>query len=321
MPRIGQIFVLAFCSCALLSCTWNKQRLAEKPVVKVDDQELSLKDFSDSLSKQLKNFDGLVARSPGQIQRARDSVIRDFLLQAIILRFAKAQGIEISKQEREDEANRIRATYPDDSAFRKVLAEENIALNEWKKSVDESLIQQKVFATFRAKIQKPTEAEIKAYYDENKDRFKHPERVYIRQIVVDEFSKASDLRDAVKKKDFSELARKFSVAPEAKSGGVVGWVDKGSVDIFEKAFTQSTGSVSQVLESPYGFHIFKVDKKEPAGLRRLDEVRSLVENLIISQKEQKEYTQWLDKEIRSARVLIDYELIKQLKVETRTQDW
>lgn len=321
MPRIGQILVLAFCSCALVSCTWNKQRLAEKPVVKVDDQELSLKDFSDSLSKQLKNFDGLVARSPGQIQRARDSVIRDFLLQAIILRFAKAQGIEISKQEREDEANRIRATYPDDSAFRKVLAEENIALNEWKKSVDENLIQQKVFATFRAKIQKPTEVEIKAYYDENKDRFKHPERVYIRQIVVDEFSKASDLRDAVKKKDFSELARKFSVAPEAKSGGVVGWIDKGSVDIFEKAFTQSTGSVSQVLESPYGFHIFKVDKKEPAGLRRLDEVRSLIENLILSQKEQKEYTQWLDKEIRSARVLIDYELIKQLKVETRTQDW
>lgn len=321
MPRIGQILVLAFCSCALVSCTWNKQRLAEKPVVKVDDQELSLKDFSDSLSKQLKNFDGLVARSPGQIQRARDSVIRDFLLQAIILRFAKAQGIEISKQEREDEANRIRATYPDDQAFRKVLAEENIALNEWKKTVDENLIQQKVFATFRTKIQKPTEVEIKAYYDENKDRFKHPDRVYIRQIVVDEFSKASDLRDAVKKKDFSELARKFSVAPEAKSGGVVGWVDKGSVDIFEKAFTQSTGSVSQVLESPYGFHIFKVDKKEPAGLRRLDEVRSLVENLIISQREQKEYTQWLDKEIRSARVLIDYELIKQLKVETRTQDW
>lgn len=309
------------CTCLLISsCHWNSRKVGELPVVKINNEQMSLKEFSDDLSKHLKNFDAIVAKNPGQIQRVRDLVIREFLMQKLLERYAKEQKISISQKEWDEEVAVVRASYPDDLAFRKVLVEENLSLNEWKKSVKDSLLQKKVFQTFRAKITKPTEEEIKKHYEENKDRFKHPERIWLRQIVVDDYGKALDIKEAVRKKDFGELAKKFSVAPEAKTGGVVGWVDKGSVDIFDKAFTQSTGSVSQVLESPYGFHLFKVDKKEGSGLRRIDEVKSLIEQLLISQREQKEYTQWLDQQIRSSQVMVDYDLIKQLQVETRTQD-
>ncbi len=304
----------------LPGCHFNSRKVGELPVVKVNEQQLSLKEFSDELSKQLKNFDALVAKNPNQIQRVRDIVIRDFLLHSLIQDFATKNNFAVSQQEWDDEIAAIRATYPDDLSFRKVLVDENMSLNEWKLSVKSSALQKKIFQSFRAKTAKPTDVEIKKFFDENKDRFKHPERIWLRQIVVDDYGKAIDIKDALKKKDFGELAKKFSVAPEGKSGGVVGWVDKGSVDIFEKAFSQSTGGVSQVLESPFGFHLFKVDKKEGSGLRRIEEVKALIEQLIISQREQKEYTEWLDRQIRSAHVLVDYDLIKQLKVETRLQD-
>lgn len=315
--KLGCFFVL---SLQLSACHWNSRKVGELPVVKINNEQMSLKEFSDELSKHLKSFDAIVAKNPGQIQRVRDIVIRDFLMQKLIERSAKENKISVSQKEWDDEVSTIRASYPDDLAFRKVLVEENLSLNEWKQSVRSAVLQRKVFEQFRGKISKPTDAEIKAYFDENKDHFKHPERVWLRQIVVDDYGKALDIKEAVKKKDFGELAKKFSVAPEGKTGGVVGWVDKGTVDIFDKAFTQSTGSVSQVLESPYGFHLFKVDKKEGSGLRRIEEVKTLIEHLLVSQREQKEYTQWLDQQIRSSQVMVDYDLIKQLKVETRTQE-
>lgn len=304
----------------LTSCHWNSRKVGELPVVKVNERQMTLKEFSDEISKHLKNFDALVAKNPGQIQRVRDLVIRDFLLQSLLSDFADKNKMSVSQKEWDEEIASIRATYPDDLSFRKVLVEENTSLSEWKQSVKSTLLQNKVFQSFRAKIEKPTEAEIKKYFDENKDRFKHPDRIWLRQIVVDDYGKALDIKESLKKKEFGEMAKKFSVAPEGKSGGIVGWVDKGSVDIFDKAFAQSTGSVSQVLESPFGFHLFKVDKKEPSGLRRVEEVKPLIEQLILSQREQKEYTQWLDQQIRSAHVSVDYDLIKQLKVETRSQD-
>lgn len=315
--KLGGLFLLC---ASLASCHWNSRKVGELPVVKINNEQMSLKEFSDELSKHLKSFDAIVAKNPGQVQRVRDIVIRDFLMQKLLERYAKEKKISVSQKEWDDEIAAIRASYPDDLAFRKVLVDENLSLNEWKQSVRASVLQKKVFQLFRDKIAKPTEDEIKKHYDEHKDHFKHPERIWLRQIVVDDYGKALDIKEAVRKKDFGDLAKKFSVAPEGKTGGVVGWVDKGSVDIFDKAFSQSTGSVSPVLESPYGFHLFKVDKKEGSGLRRIEEVRSLIEQLLVSQREQKEYTQWLDQQIRSSHVMVDYDLIKQLKIETRTQE-
>ncbi len=314
--------VLVALAAMLNSCTWKSQKIPEQPVVKVNETQLTLKEYAERLSRYLKNFDAVVARSPQQVQRARDSIVRKFILDSLLEEHATKNGIAVTPKEIHDEINEIRSGYPDDISFRKVLAEENIAVSEWIDLVRHTVLKKRVFQSLDAKISKPTEEELKKYYEENKDRFRYKERILLRQIVLDDMGKAQDVVEDLKKKkrDFADMAKKFSIAPERKNGGLVGWVERGSVDVFEKAFLLPVNQYGTILESSFGHHIFKVEKKEPAGVKKFDEVRALVDQLVMSQREQKEYTQWLDKQIRASKVWINYELINQIKVETRIQE-
>lgn len=301
----------------LSGCNWGRARVASKPVIEVNGASINLQEFSDRLSRELKSFDALSAKDPTLVERAKNNVIHDYLTESLFSRFADTQKISVSESEWDKEVNEIRSGFPDDISFRRALAEDNLSLTEWREKIRFLILQRKVFGALKEPGAPPSESEISKYYDENKEKFRHGDRVYLRQIVVDDLGKAQDLAQELKKKRFEELATKYSISPESKRGGLVGWVEKGSIDIFDKAFSQSVGGNSAVLESAYGFHIFRVEKKEPAGIRKLSEVKALIEKILAGQKEQREYTQWLDAQLRSSKVAINRDLIRQLKVETR----
>ncbi len=308
-PVLAGFFILS-------ACTPPHKRVMNQPVVRVDEASLSAKEFAEKLVYRLKNLDALAAKDPNNVRRSKDSIIADFILEAMTLRFAKSEGIEVSDQELDLEINSFRSSYPDDLAFRRVLAEEGLALADWKEGLRKTLVKRKAIAKISTQSQKPTEDEVQKYYQENKDRFKRAERVFIRQIVVDDLPKAEVIREEAKRKDFAELAKKYSVAPEGKFGGEVGWIEKGSVDIFDKAFQLPIGGLSTVLESAYGFHLFKVERKASAGFASVAEVRKLIEQALLGRKEQASFSAWLDQQIRQSRVLRDNSLIDSMKVET-----
>ena len=311
-------FVFSFVL-SISGCWWSSSKVAAKPVVQVNNKSLDVKDFSELLASKLKNFDALAAKDPNNVKRAKEEIIRNFILQSLISDFAAENNISIADDELEKEINSIRSSYPDDLSFRRVLAEENIAFSDWKDSLRQTLLDKKVFAKVSSGIKKPSTDEVKKYYNEKKDRYKKKERVYLRQIVTDDLTKAQSIRDEIKKFDFADLAKKFSVSPEGKAGGLVGWVERGSVDIFDKAFQLPIGGISPVLESSYGFHIFKVERKAAPGYASVEEVKDEIESALTGNKEQAEFLRWLDAQIRNARVLRDNALIDAISVETRGQ--
>ncbi len=312
------IFSLAFGALILgTGCNLGTSKIYTKPVAQVNQQTLTAKDFSDRLARQLKSFDALAAKDPANVKRAKEDVIRVFILQALTSDYAKINQILIDDSELEKEINSFRSSYPDDLSFRRVLADENLSMADWKEDLRKTLLSRKVQQKISEKVPVPLPEEIRHYYEENKNLYKRKERIYLRQIITDELSKSQSIREELKKKDFSELAKKYSVAPEGKNGGLVGWVEKGSVDVFDKAFNLPIGGTSQVLESTYGFHIFKVERKMGPGFATVDEVKKEIIQAISGKREQAEFAAWLDKQIRSSKVLRDNDLISAITVETR----
>ena len=71
-------------------------------------------------------------------------------------------------------------------------------------------------------------------------------------------------RVAVKKEDFAKVAQEASEGESAKNGGDLGWSTENQLvpEISEKAFSMKIGEISEVIKSPLGFHIVKLEEKE-----------------------------------------------------------
>jgi peptidyl-prolyl cis-trans isomerase D len=137
----------------------------------------------------------------------------------------------------------------------------------------------------------PKDGEIAEYYELHKEeRFSDPEQVHVRQIVVKLPEKADEAAKAKARKkaddllakardggDFAALAKKSSDdAASAANGGDLGFLPHGRQPpaLEEVAFGLEPGKISDVIETPDGFHIIKLEEKREAGPRPLDAVRS-----------------------------------------------
>lgn len=107
----------------------------------------------------------------------------------------------------------------------------------------------------------------KNYYDQHPEEFKLGEEIRVSQIVVlkrdpvdlEAKKQADALRVMLNRTDFAKLAREQSAGPEAVKGGDLGWFGHGMMPPeFDVCFQLHKGQISSVIETQYGFHIFKL---------------------------------------------------------------
>ena len=89
-------------------------------------------------------------------------------------------------------------------------------------------------------------------------------RVRASQIVVPTLEEAKIiLRELRRGTKFDAAAREYSITPEAKQGGHLGWFEPDQMPkLYQQCFSMWPGQLSQVLSSEYGFVILKVHERE-----------------------------------------------------------
>ena len=121
-----------------------------------------------------------------------------------------------------------------------------------------------------------TEEQIRQYYEEHAADFVEPEQVHAQQIVVKGLDEAKRVQQQLwQGKKFPDLARRYSLSPDARVGGDLGFFARGTMPpaFDEVVFKLSVGGTSEVVSTEYGFHLFRVLEKKPGRKRELIEVR------------------------------------------------
>jgi peptidyl-prolyl cis-trans isomerase D len=160
-----------------------------------------------------------------------------------------------------------------------------------------------------------TPDDLRRYYNEHLEAYRVPEQVEVRHILVrtppapaegagpEEQKKAEEKHQqavaAARKKaedllrqikagaGFEQLARQHSDDPgSAEDGGLLGNIERGqTVPEFERAaFSLEKGQVSDVVQTTFGFHILRVEGRQQAHTRPLEEVRSRIEPAVRAEK-------------------------------------
>jgi peptidyl-prolyl cis-trans isomerase D len=143
---------------------------------------------------------------------------------------------------------------------------------------------------FAAEIQ-PTEEEILAYYESHQGSYRHPEQARARHIlfkvppeVTDEERSAiraratGVLESAKAGEDFAELAKQHSEDVTAAAGGDLGFFARGVMTpaFEEAAFALEPSGISELVDTPFGIHIIKLEEKRAEGVDTLDEARARI---------------------------------------------
>jgi hypothetical protein len=231
-------------------------------------------------------------------------LVDNFVEEKLLLAEARNKEIVLTWEEKKE----FLAKHSNDSA----LEGKSWPLEEEKAELlFEQLLVEKYTYDLIKDIQVETE-EVQEYYSENKKEFLLPERVKVSQILLPNEEKAVEILESLKDNDlenFRKLAKAQSVGVEASRGGEMGVFAMGQLpDEMEKAiFALKEGEVSPVLESSYGFHIFRLDSRYEPELISPDQASTSIKMEILGQKVKNRISQ----HIKNLKNSLEWEFYKQ----------
>ncbi|MBN2061831.1 MAG: SurA N-terminal domain-containing protein [Deltaproteobacteria bacterium] len=187
--------------------------------------------------------------------------------------------------------------------FHDKVEPEKLALEKYfEEHQDEYIIPEKIKITyilldpdkFRDQVD-ISEQDILEYYEDNMSIWKEEKQVRVRHILfrlepgVSEAEEENVRRKAMEVlkmcrdgEDFSELAKKYSEDVTREEGGDLGFFSKGQmIKPFEDAaFSLEKGDISDLIKTPYGFHIIKVEEVKDERTKTFDEVHDNISEIL-----------------------------------------
>jgi peptidyl-prolyl cis-trans isomerase C len=212
------------------------------------------------------------------------------------------QQIEKIKKQVGDQARSSGQDLSNQEAYEQALKQNNVTEEQLRDDIRENLPVQKVQEKVAGNAE-PSDEEIQKYYEQNKEaQFTTPEQRCVRHILFnkDQKQKAEDVKKQLENgADFAKLAKEYSQDPgSAEKGGDLGCIGKGETvpDFEEAAFGAEQGEIVGPVKTQFGYHILEVTDAKPKQTRDLSEVESQIRSQLSSEKQQEEFTKWLDEQ-------------------------
>lgn len=270
----------------------------------------------------------------------KDKVVSELIVRSLLDQEMEKRHIKATKADSDKELKSIIDKIGSKEKFNEALKQNGISTAQFKKDLKEEVKIKKLLSIISSV--KITDADASKFYKKNIDKFKYPDKVRASHILIaanpeeikeklmaeplnkslskEEIQAKVNKEIAIKKEkaqsilaqlkrnpaDFEKIARSVSEDPgSAKKGGDLGFFAKNEmVEPFSKvAFEQKPNTISDLVQSPYGYHIILVKDRMKAGL----EPYAKVKDEIITYLDNKENGKVLDNLLESLK--------KQAKIE------
>jgi parvulin-like peptidyl-prolyl isomerase len=228
----------------------------------------------------------------------------------MLLKEAQRGRIKVGLPEINERIEQLRKDQGKD--VKETLSAAGVDFEKWKADIWENMMIEKLLSREIERHIVISASEIRRYYQDHPAEFERPEQVRARQIVVTTEDEARKIVELLQNRaDFAAVAREKSTAPEAEKGGDLGYFAAGEMpQEFNVVFGLARGGVSGVVKSPYGFHIFKLEDRRPAGKRSLDEVSQEINARLIQEKQEKRFRTWMNDLRSRTKFEVNYEALE-----------
>jgi peptidyl-prolyl cis-trans isomerase SurA len=286
-PQSLLIAAIALAACAMPLAGQQQFVPLDRIVAVVGDQPITRYDLEQRMLQDQQRGVQIPTDSAGrhayELQTLNMMVDEELLLQQ-----AKDLKVEVSDNDLNNAVDKqirdVKARFPSDAEFRAELAKAGLGTpEEYRRMLLDQMRRDQTIQKVMQKLREDnkiipanvTEEDVKEAFERSKASLpKRPATVTFRQIVIApratpaarELARAkaeSILAEIKRGGDFALLAKRESMDPTTKeTGGDLGWARRGQyVPEFERwVWSLPPGELSPVFESPFGFHIVRVDR-------------------------------------------------------------
>jgi parvulin-like peptidyl-prolyl isomerase len=304
MKRSPALLILGVLLFFLWGCDRREAGLPDHIIAQVNEEQIPIETF-DREFKELILEPGKEAPGAGHGD-LKQAYLDQVIERKILVQEARRLGIKVSPDELNQAVSEIKTDYSG-GEFGETLGLKGMTLEEWKVRLEEKLLAEKVIRSVFRSQEKIDEKEALRYYEDHRSLFQVGQKVRVRQIVVADGEEAIQILKRLKKgESFEKVAREKSMGPEKVSGGDLGYFGQGEKPSeFDNVFSMEVGAISEVIKSPYGYHIFKLEEKiEPRQIPFEEAKAGILQDL--GQKSGEEsYQKWFKGLKRKARVKIN----------------
>ena len=271
--------------------------------------------------------------------KEKNSIVKDLIEKEVVRELVNQQGekenLKIDPELIEKELKKVRAIYASEEEFNNALKSRNINLKRIKKAIQIDIYKNQLLnAEIKAKVNPPSDEEIKSFYEDNKSSFQRPEAYHTRHILaayfppeavrnqtIEELKKNKEyfariaeekidkvIEELKKGADFEKLAKNLSDDEASReNGGDLDFNYKGS---FETSFDEAVeklnpGETSGKIKTRYGFHVIQLIEKRPSEMAPYTELKPKIQNyLLLKQAKNKIVPSYIEKLKQTANIEI-----------------
>jgi peptidyl-prolyl cis-trans isomerase C len=288
LPERTFVFLAAMLACSGLAA----QGIYPGTAARVNGVDISYQRFNGFYQEYQRQHGINVAARGDYLQlltRLRREAMDLMVEQELVAQAAREQGVSVDPARVDAAVDELREVFEAPEDFARRLETEGYTAESYRVHVERMMAAASYLDGIRAGVVEVTGAELETYYRENERRLTLPEQARVRHILLTWKPLGTrDDRGAVREQmapileqarggaDFAELARAHSEdSATAANGGDTGFFHRGQmVPTFEEAaFALREGEVSDLVETPFGVHIIRLEERKEARLLPLEEIR------------------------------------------------
>ena len=270
-------------------------------IAEVDGSKLTRAQLDLEVKKKMQEMQGKIpADKITQATAAiRKQLVDDFIVRTLLLNEVNRRKIVATDKEIADAMNAMKENIPPGTTLEEFMKKNGVSSEQLRQEITLGIRINKLVNTTKTAKAIPSEKEIQEFYKGNKEKFKTPESVHARHILVAKTAgeeekaktakreKAENLRkQLLAGADFAAVAKENSDCPSKNQGGDLGTFTKGQmVKPFETAaFSQKKNEIGPVVETDFGYHIIQVIDHQPSKTQTLDKETKLKISAFLQQK-------------------------------------
>jgi len=264
-----------------------------------------------------------------KISSSEETLIARELLKAEIMKELIAQNarsfnIKIPADKIDSEIQGVEDKFPSHTAFITTLAFQRMNMKALREKIERTLLEDALIRLEIAPNVKLSDDSVKDFYNKNRGKFSKPVLYRTRHILISTISAPKNLEDDLNRQkglrmaqtinnearlkaeevfrkiksggDFIQLAKEFSEDEASKQdGGMLGDLHPESTlpEIAAVMVKLNEEETSNIFQSPFGYHILKLDEIIPSTLIPFEEAQSNILNILMKIETQNLFKKYL----------------------------